>query len=128
MTDLFSKQNTAALLPGYGEQKSHFWKWLRGLSIFILLVIILLAWYAMNQYNYLQDTDERVDTEWGHVLNQYTRRADLIPNLVAVVKSYATHEATLFNEIAAARAKVAELSPSARNNTDPRALAQFSQA
>ncbi|MFZ6747991.1 LemA family protein [Undibacterium sp. Ren11W] len=128
MTDLFSKTNETPHLPGYGEQKPRSGKWLLGILTLIFVLITLCAWYSMNQYNYLQDNDERVDAEWSHVLNQYTRRADLIPNLVAVVKSYASHETTLFNEIAAARSKVTELSSSAQNSTDPRALGQFLEA
>lgn len=128
MTDLFSQENAPTRLSGFGEQKSHSGKWLLGFSIFALLLIAFFAWYAMNQYNNLQGDDERVDAEWSHVLNQYTRRADLVPNLVTVVKSYASHESSLFNEIANARNKLATLSTSIENNKDPRALEQFLQA
>lgn len=57
-------------------------------------------------YNDMQASDEAVDAQWAEVLNQYQRRADLIPGLVATVKGYASHEESVFKEIADARAKI----------------------
>ncbi|MBI3283638.1 MAG: LemA family protein [Burkholderiales bacterium] len=128
MTDLFSQKSATAPAPAFGEQKSASAKWLPAILVFILAGLAFSAWYAISQYNTLQANDERVDAEWSHVLNQYTRRADLVPNLVSVVKSYAAHETTLFGEIAAARNKLATLPTSIENNKDPRALEQFLQA
>jgi len=54
-------------------------------------------------YNTFQTTDEEVKAAWAEVLNQYQRRADLVPNLVNVVKGYAAHEKDVFTEVTAAR-------------------------
>lgn len=58
-------------------------------------------------YNTLQVKDEAVIAAWSEVENQYQRRADLIPNLVSVVKGYASHEQTVLTEVTQARANVA---------------------
>lgn len=58
-------------------------------------------------YNTLQVKDEAVIAAWSEVENQYQRRADLIPNLVNVVKGYASHEQTVLTEVTQARANVA---------------------
>jgi LemA protein len=108
--------------------KSNRGKWLAGTLIIIFIMAAFAAWYSIDQYNALQAQDEIVDAEWSRVLNQYSRRADLIPNLVAVVKSYASHESKLFNEIATARARVAALSTSSANSKDPRILEKFQEA
>lgn len=60
-------------------------------------------------YNDLQTTDEDIKASWGEVLNQYQRRADLIPNLVNVVKGYAAHEKEVLTQIAQARASVGSI-------------------
>ena len=54
-------------------------------------------------YNALQRLDEESKAAWAEVLNQYQRRADLVPNLANVVKGYASHERTTFEEVTAAR-------------------------
>lgn len=70
-----------------------------------LLVILLLGGgcTACSTYNSLVTQQEDVDKAWGNVENQYQRRADLIPNLVASVKGYAEHEATTFEAVTDAR-------------------------
>ncbi|MDN5432743.1 MAG: LemA family protein, partial [Acinetobacter sp.] len=60
-------------------------------------------------YNTLQAKDESVNAAWSEVENQYQRRADLVPNLVNVVKGYATHEEKVLTEVTEARANVAGL-------------------
>lgn len=75
-----------------------------GLSI--LVVIILIASSFIGSYNQLQQLDETVNSNWAQVENQLQRRTDLIPNLVATVKGYASHEKTIFIDIAEARAKL----------------------
>ena len=57
-------------------------------------------------YNAIQRQDEAVKASWSEVLNQYQRRADLVPNLVNTVKGYAQHEEKVFVEVTNARAKV----------------------
>lgn len=58
----------------------------------ILLVVILIAAWVIGSYNSMVTYSQLVDTQWSQVQNVYQRRADLIPNLVATVKGYATHE------------------------------------
>lgn len=77
-------------------------------------------------YNDLQQQDEVIKARWGHVLNQYQRRFDLIPNLVRVVKAYADHEREIMEEVAAARTSIAadrNVSPN-----DPKTLESFVKA
>jgi len=57
-------------------------------------------------YNDLQINDETIKSSWAEVLNQYQRRADLVPNLVNVVKGYAAHEKDVLTQVTEARAKV----------------------
>lgn len=96
----------------------------------LALVALLMgaACYVISLYNTLQANDEQVEAQWSETLNQYMRRADLIPNVVAVVKSYAGHETALFAEIAHARLGISALSVAAVNSRDPRVFAQFQAA
>jgi LemA protein len=79
-------------------------------------------------YNQFQTKDEQVKAAWSEVLNQYQRRADLIPNLVATVQGYAGHERDVLLGVTQARAKVGstQLTPEALEN--PQAVRQFQQA
>jgi LemA protein len=76
-------------------------------------------------YNQIQAKDEAVKAGWSEVLNQYKRRADLIPNLVNTVKGYASHEERVLTEVTEARAKVGQIKVDA---DDAQSLAQFQQA
>lgn len=69
-------------------------------------------------YNTMQAQDEAINAAWSEVLNQYQRRADLIPNLVNVVKGYAAHEEKVLTEVTAARAAVGQIkaTPELLNN------------
>lgn len=71
-----------------------------------LLAIVLLGGgcTACSTYNNLVSSEEKVDQAWGNVENQYQRRADLIPNLVASVKGYSAHEANTLEAVTDARA------------------------
>ncbi len=60
-------------------------------------------------YNTFQTADEDIKASWAEVLHQYQRRADLVPNLVNVVKGYAAHEKDVFTQVTEARAKVGAL-------------------
>lgn len=60
-------------------------------------------------YNTLQTTDEQINASWSEVVNQYQRRADLVPNLVNVVKGYASHEKDILIQVTEARAKVGQI-------------------
>jgi len=71
----------------------------------IAVVAIGAVMYGVGQYNKVIAMDEQVKSQWAQVENQLKRRYDLIPNLVEVVKGYATHEKELFEHIADARTK-----------------------
>ena len=91
----------------------------------ILLVLVLAALLSGCGYNQIQAKDEAVKASWSQVLNVYKRRADLVPNLVATVKGYASHEERVFTEVANARAKVGSINVDAG---DAASLQQFQQA
>lgn len=74
-----------------------------------LIITFLAALLSGCGYNTLQSTDENIKASWGEVLNQYQRRADLVPNLVNVVKGYAAHEKDVLTQVTEARARVGSL-------------------
>jgi len=76
-------------------------------------------------YNAIQQKDEAVKAGWSEVLNQYQRRADLVPNLVATVKGYATHESQVLTEVTEARSRVGQIQV---NADDAASLQQFQAA
>jgi len=76
-------------------------------------------------YNTLQVTDEQIKASWSEVLNQYQRRADLVPNLVSTVKGYAAHESEVLISVTAARAKVGSMQATPELINDPEAFARF---
>jgi LemA protein len=79
-------------------------------------------------YNTIQSNEEAVFAAWGDVEATYQRRADLIPNLVEVVKGYAKHEADTLKAVTEARAKVGSVQASKELINDPQAFAKFQQA
>jgi LemA protein len=79
-------------------------------------------------YNSIQTQDEQVKSAWSEVLNQYQRRADLIPNLVNTVKGYAAQEQTVLLGVTQARAKVGSIQVTPELANDPAALAKFQAA
>ncbi len=70
---------------------------------------------------------QNVTATWSQVMNEYQRRTDLVPNLVATVKAYATHEADVLEAVTAARAKVTQTQIPANILTNPQAFHQFEQ-
>lgn len=123
MADLFAEaQPTLAATPG--AQRSSTLKWLVG----GIALVLGVGGYTVSEYNSLQEADLWADGEWSQTLNQYTRRADLIPNLVNVVKTYAAHESALFSDIAKARSAITALALSNEKSKDAQALEQFQQA
>lgn len=76
-------------------------------------------------YNTLQSTDEEIKATWAEVLNQYQRRADLVPNLVNVVKGYAAHEVQVFTEVTEARARVGAIQATPELINDEAAFQRF---
>ncbi len=79
-------------------------------------------------YNAMQAADEQVTAAWAEVLNQYQRRADLVPNLVNTVKGYAAHEQAVLTEVTNARARVGSVQLSADQLDDPEQVKRFQQA
>jgi LemA protein len=79
-------------------------------------------------YNTLQTTDEQIKASWSEVINQYQRRADLVPNLVNVVKGYAAHEEKVLTEVTEARAKVGQIQVSPELINNEAAFQKFTQA
>ncbi|MEI2456507.1 LemA family protein [Lysobacter firmicutimachus] len=90
-----------------------------------LIVLALTALLSGCGYNSIQQKDEAVTAAWSQVLNVYKRRADLVPNLVATVRGYASHEQQVLTQVTEARAKVGSINV---NANDPESLKQFEQA
>ncbi len=94
-----------------------------------LLPVILLLSTTLGLsgcgYNAFQSLDEEAKASWSEVLNQYQRRADLVPNLVNVVKGYAAHEKEVLTEVANARSKVGSMQITPELLNDPEAFARF---
>lgn len=78
--------------------------------------------------NTIPTQDEQVKAAWGEVQNQYQRRADLVPNLVATVQGYAAQEKSVLTEVTEARASATRVSIDASTITDPEKFQQFQQA
>jgi LemA protein len=98
-------------------------------KIFIFTVItVLLSTLTGCGYNTMQANEESVFAAWGDVEAAYQRRADLIPNLVEVVKGYAKHEADTLKAVTEARAKVGSMQVSKQMINDPQSFAKFQQA
>ena len=79
-------------------------------------------------YNTLQSADEQIKASWSEVVNQYQRRADLIPNLVATVKGFAAQEEKILIGVTNARAKVGSIQVTPETVNDPQVLQRFAQA
>ena len=93
-----------------------------------MMLALLLPLLSGCGYNRIQQADEDVKAQWSEVLNQYQRRADLIPNLVATVRGYAAHEEKVLTEVTNARARVGSAGITAAEAADPAKLAAFQAA
>lgn len=91
----------------------------------VLLHVLLLSGCG---YNTLQQQDEQIKASWSEVLNQYQRRADLVPNLVNVVKGYAGHEREVLTQVTEARARVGSIQAAPELLNDPQAFSRFQAA
>ncbi len=99
---------------------------LRKLGI-VLAAVMTLALSGCG-YNQLQQQDEGIKAAWSEVLNQYQRRADLVPNLVNTVKGYAAQEQQVLTEVTNARASVGSIKATPELINDPEAFQKFIQA
>jgi LemA protein len=93
-----------------------------------LFAVLLLLNLSSCGYNNFQSLDEESKASWSEVLNQYQRRADLVPNLVNVVKGYAEHEKDVLTQVADARSKVGSMQVNADVLNDPELFAKFQAA
>jgi LemA protein len=91
-------------------------------------LVIVASLTAGCGYNEIQGLDEETNAAWSEVLNQYQRRADLVPNLVSVVKAYASHERETLEAVTKARAQVSNVAPSPQLLQNPEAFRKFQEA
>ena len=89
------------------------------------LTLLLAVTLSGCGYNTLQSTDEQIKASWAEVLNQYQRRADLVPNLVNVVKGFAAQEKDVLLGVTNARSKVGSIQATPELISDPEAFAKF---
>jgi LemA protein len=94
------------------------------------ILLLLLAVFLLGGcgYNSIQSKDEGVKAAWAEVVNQYQRRADLVPNLVNTVKGYAQHEEEVFTKVTEARASVGKITLTSDDLSDEAKMKQFQQA
>src|SRR3954453_18574677 len=93
-----------------------------------LAAMLVASTLAGCGYNTLQRNDEQIKSSWSEVLNQYQRRADLVPNLVNTVKGYAAQEQQVLTEVTNARASVGSIKATPELINDPEAFARFQAA
>jgi LemA protein len=98
---------------------------MRKLVLAIALAVLLLQGCG---YNDLQRGDEQIKAAWSEVLNQYQRRADLVPNLVATVKGFADQEKEVLTRVTEARARVGQVQATPELVDNPEAFAKFQAA
>ncbi len=96
-------------------------------TIIIGVVVAVLVIWSISAYNGMVNVEEQATTEWAKVQSAYQRRADLIPNLVEVVKGYASHEKETLEGVVNARAKATSIQVNADDLT-PEKLEQFQKA
>lgn len=99
---------------------------LRWLSL--ALAVLAAPFLSACGYNDFQAKDEATKAAWSEVVNQYQRRADLIPNLVNTVKGYATHERETLEAVTRARAAATSIQVTPETLKDPAAFQKFQQA
>jgi len=97
---------------------------IRTLALFAVVASLLSG----CGYNTFQTGDEAIKAAWSEVLNQYQRRADLVPNLVNTVKGYASHEKDVLTQVTQARAQVGSIQATPELINNPEAFAKFQQA
>jgi len=100
------------------------------LAVLVGVIFLIFASLALTGcgYNTIQSQDEQAKAAWSEVLNQYQRRADLVPNLVNTVKGYAQQEQRVLIAVTEARAKVGSIQATPELVNDPAAFAKFQAA
>ena len=94
----------------------------------LAFLTILTSLLSGCGYNSFQTGDEAVKSAWSEVINQYQRRADLVPNLVNTVQGYASHEKDVLTQVTQARAQVGGIQATPELLNDPAAFAKFQEA
>ena len=94
----------------------------------LILTVVLVPQLAGCGYNTFQSQDEQIKAAWAEVVNQYQRRADLIPNLVETVRGFAQQERDVLIGVTEARAKVGSVQATPEVLDDPQAFAKFQAA
>ena len=97
------------------------------LRLFALIAVITSLLSGCG-YNQILTNDEGVNGAWSEVLNQYKRRADLVPNLVSIVQGYAAHEKEVLTRVTEARASVGSIQATPELVNDEAAFAKFQKA
>jgi len=96
--------------------------------IWVMLLAAITLGLSGCGYNDMQRGDEQVKAGWSEVLNQYQRRADLVPNLVNTVKGFAAQEQQILTQVTEARSRVGSIQATPELINDPAAFAKFQQA
>jgi LemA protein len=94
----------------------------------LMVVLLTVGLLSGCGYNRLQQTDEAIKADWSEVLNQYQRRADLVPNLVATVKGAVQAEKDILDSVVNARAKVGSIQATPELINDPQAFQKWQAA
>jgi LemA protein len=97
-------------------------------KILAAIAVLLTAGLAGCGYNDIQRSDEQVKSAWSEVLNQYQRRADLVPNLVNTVKGFAAQEQQVLTQVTEARSRVGSIQATPELINDEAAFRKFQQA
>jgi len=100
---------------------------MRALLMTLLFTLTTLTLSGCG-YNTIQTTDEGVTSSWSEVINQYQRRSDLVPNLVNVVKGYASHEKEVLEAVTVARSRVGSIQATPELVNDEQAFTKFQAA
>jgi LemA protein len=93
----------------------------------LLVLVASLPFLSACGFNTIPTAEEKAKAAWSEVLNQYQRRADLIPNLVETVKAYAAHERETLEAVVEARAQATQVTISPETLADPEAFAKFQE-
>ncbi|ATO57407.1 LemA family protein [Bartonella sp. 1-1C] len=116
MLDALTTQRTIAIYPKLKILKSFF------ITIFLAFLIPFLSGCG---FNVIPTNEEKAHAAWSEVLNQYQRRADLVPNLVETVKGYASHEKNVLSDVIEARAKATQTTINADMLNNPEIMQQY---
>src|SRR5512143_3165766 len=99
-----------------------------GCVAIVVIAAVIIGLMAMGSYNGLVREEQNVKSQWSQVENVYQRRADLIPNLVATVKGYASHERETLEAVTASRSQVGSVRATPEILNNPAEFQKFQQA